>query len=398
MFRIFPESLHIPFMSIRWPAAALSLIVVIASLFFIASKGLNYGVDFSGGVQMVLRFADKVDVNEEKIRESLRGLGLADASVQRFGTDYGASDETKAQEYIVHFSSAFADDLITQAKIESQLSSLKTGEDSVLESFRFSGLEKAFFRTRGQVETETLFEEIKKIDFGLLKLNDVSVFGNREAREFELRFKNVAEEVTSAMITSFGEDSVSIQKLDFVGAKVGSDLKTAAILSILVTILLIFIYVFLRFDLAYAPGVVLALAHDVIITVGIFALVGMEFDLTVVAALLAVAGYSINDTIIVYDRIREMAEDLRGKRLVEILDIAISQTLNRTIITSGTTLIATGFLFVLGGPVIHSFAFALTIGILVGTYSSIFVASVLVLWVDNWLKVRESGSKKKKAA
>ena len=140
---------------------------------------------------------------------------------------------------------------------------------------------------------------------------------------------------------------------------------------------------------------VVALAHDVLITTGLFSFFEIDFDLTVVAALLTVAGYSINDTIIVYDRIREVAQDFRGKQFKSILDMAINQTLSRTVITSCTTLMATGILWVYGGPVIHSFAFALSVGVFVGTYSSIFVASTLLLWSDAWMnaKAKDKGSR-----
>lgn len=397
MFKIFRDDLLVPFMSLRWAAGFISLLAVLLSFYFIFTKGINYGVDFAGGVQLVLQFNDSSKANEDAIRKAFKDIGLNDASVQSFGADLGIGEQKKKPEYIVHFSSEFVEENAVKEKIAAALSQFKVGDQPVLSDFRFSGMEKAYFSTTQKLDNKKVAEDIQKMDFGLLKLIDVSPFGNLESHEYELRFENVSKQIEQKLAESFGEGTVSIQKLDFVGAKVGSDLKTAALLSILVTILLIFVYVFLRFDLAYAPGVVIALAHDVIITVGVFSLLGIEFDLTVVAALLTVAGYSINDTIIVYDRIREAAVEYRGKSFRDILDLAISQTLNRTVITSGTTMIATVVLFSIGGPVIHSFAMALSVGIFVGTYSSIFIAAALVLLVDDWMKKREQRAKKQAA-
>lgn len=396
MFRVFPEGFHFPFMNLRFPTAILSLIAMAGAIYFIATKGLNYGVDFAGGIQMVLQFAEDQEVSEGDLRAGLENIGITENSVQRFGGDF---QEPAANEFMINFPADFANDEETQAQIERVLGGAGGGEP-IVESFRFSGLEKAYFRLTQAMPLAEIRSKLEELDFGLVDLLDVNVFGSAEALEFEMSFSNVSEKVVAGLVEELGveKEKVSIQKLDFVGAKVGSDLKTSALLSVLVTILLVFIYIFVRFDLVYAPGVVLALGHDVLITTGLFALFGFEFDLTVVAALLTVAGYSINDTIIVYDRIREVSITYKGKKFSEILDIAISQTLNRTVITSATTIAATVILWLYGGPVIHSFAFALSAGVIIGTYSSIFVASTLVLWVDKWQKSNAAGARKAKAA
>lgn len=399
MFRIFPENLKIPFMSLRYVAGVLSVALIAGSIYFLSTKGLNFGVDFAGGIQMVLKFPSGSGVDAEKLRANLKNIGIEDASVQSFGTEF----EEHPSEYIVHFSSEFADDTALESKVEEILGGDPGApeEERLVSNLRFSGIEKAYFRLNKEVSIEEIRSQFESADFGMLQLEAVAPFGRASSREYEIRFQSISANVAASLEEEFSStdaDSISIEKVDFVGAKVGADLKTSALLSILVTIFLVFVYIFLRFDLIYAPGVILALAHDVLITTGIFSLLGVEFDLTVIAALLTVAGYSINDTIIVYDRIREVAAELKGKGFKDILDLAINQTLNRTVITSGTTMAATGILWVFGGPVIHSFAFALCIGILVGTYSSIFVAAALVLYFDNWQKKRSSGSKKKAAA
>ncbi|MFD2179487.1 protein translocase subunit SecF [Veronia pacifica] len=173
--------------------------------------------------------------------------------------------------------------------------------------------------------------------------------------------------------------NVEMRRIEFVGPNVGDELAEAGGLAILVSLICILLYVSVRFEWRLAAGAVLALAHDVIITIGIFSLLQVEVDLTIVAALLTVVGYSLNDTIVVFDRIRENFRKMRKGSPAEIMNASISQTLSRTLITSGTTLFVVIALFTQGGQMIHGFAMALLIGITVGTYSSIYVASALAL-------------------
>ncbi|HGS4652239.1 TPA: protein translocase subunit SecF [Vibrio cholerae] len=174
-------------------------------------------------------------------------------------------------------------------------------------------------------------------------------------------------------------DNVEMRRIEFVGPNVGDELTEAGGLAILVSLLCILLYVSVRFEWRLAAGAVLALAHDVIITLGIFSILQIEVDLTIVAALLTVVGYSLNDTIVVFDRIRENFRKMRKEEPAEIMNSSITQTLSRTLITSGTTLFVVIALFTQGGAMIHGFALALLLGITVGTYSSIYVASALAL-------------------
>ncbi|EIC2298761.1 TPA: protein translocase subunit SecF [Vibrio cholerae] len=173
--------------------------------------------------------------------------------------------------------------------------------------------------------------------------------------------------------------NVEMRRIEFVGPNVGDELTEAGGLAILVSLLCILLYVSVRFEWRLAAGAVLALAHDVIITLGIFSILQIEVDLTIVAALLTVVGYSLNDTIVVFDRIRENFRKMRKEEPAEIMNSSITQTLSRTLITSGTTLFVVIALFTQGGAMIHGFALALLLGITVGTYSSIYVASALAL-------------------
>jgi len=178
-----------------------------------------------------------------------------------------------------------------------------------------------------------------------------------------------------AILQQNSEQTISMRRVEFVGPQVGEELRDQGGLAMLVALGGILLYVSFRFQFKSAVGAILALVHDVIITIGVFSLTRMDFDLSVLAALLAVIGYSLNDTVVVLDRIRETFRNVRKRSPVEILNLSINQTLSRTLMTSLTTLLVLGALFLFGGEVIRSFAFALIIGVLVGTYSSIYVAS-----------------------
>jgi preprotein translocase subunit SecF len=209
------------------------------------------------------------------------------------------------------------------------------------------------------------------------------------ANEFLIRIQKSDEEqdlsalVSGSLDASYGQGKYDIRRLEMVGPQVGKDLREKGILSVFYAMIGILIYVTWRFELRFAIGAVIALFHDVLITLGAFSITGREIDLPIIAAFLAIIGYSLNDTIIVYDRIRENYGKHQKQGFPSVVNHSINETLSRTILTSGTTLLVVIALFIFGGGVIHNFAFALLVGILVGTYSSIFVASpVLIIWED----------------
>jgi preprotein translocase subunit SecF len=184
-----------------------------------------------------------------------------------------------------------------------------------------------------------------------------------------------------AVLQESSSEPVEMRRVEHVGAQIGEELTEQGGLAMLFALIGILIYVALRFEWRFALGAVLATVHDTVFTLGFFALFGIEFDLTVLAALLAVIGYSLNDTIVVFDRIRENFRRMRTGTVVDVMNVSINQTLSRTIMTSGTTLLVVLSLFIFGGQVIHGFALALIVGIVIGTVSSIYVASPLALWL-----------------
>ena len=192
----------------------------------------------------------------------------------------------------------------------------------------------------------------------------------------------VAEAIRVGLRERFGEGTYDVLRVETVGPKVGKDLWRSATLAVLAATLVMGAYIALRFEVRFGIGAAIALIHDVLMTIGALSLANMEFDLTTVAALLTVVGYSVHDTVIVSDRIRENMHKMRRETLARIMNVSINETLSRTLITSGTAILVTAALFVLGGSVIHSFAFALLVGFVVGTYSSIYVASPVVLYLE----------------
>ncbi len=236
-------------------------------------------------------------------------------------------------------------------------------------------------------EIEEIRDGLKTIGLGE---SEIQEFGSKNhilirVERSEGKLEEVGKRVKDSLIGEgkYQAEDIVIERVEMVGPKVGKDLREKALLSIIYAIIGIVIYISWRFEFQYAIAAIIALIHDVMVTMGVFSVADKEFTLVIVAAFLAIIGYSLNDTIVIFDRIRENMRR-RGKiGLVDVINTSINQTLSRTILTSGTTLMVVVALFFLGGEIIHDFSFALVIGVLVGTYSSIFIASVfLVYWAN----------------
>jgi len=223
-------------------------------------------------------------------------------------------------------------------------------------------------------------------DLGEVIVQDVGQGG----KEFQIRVLRgeqsgsgaVADAIKTGLREKFGEGTYDVLRVETVGPKVGKDLWWSAAWAVALATLVMGAYIALRFEWRFGIGAAIALVHDVLMTIGALAITHMEFDLTTVAGLLTVVGYSVHDTVIVSDRIRENMKKMRRESLATIINVSINETLSRTLITSGTAILVTAALFFLGGPVIHSFAFTLLVGFIVGTYSSIFVASPVLLYLE----------------
>ena len=217
----------------------------------------------------------------------------------------------------------------------------------------------------------------------------------REGTDFQIRVSeagttDAGEAVRLGLKEKFGEGAYDVLRVESVGPKVGRDLWRSATLAVLASTVMMGIYIALRFDLRFGIGAAMALVHDVLFALAAISLANMEFDLTTVAALLTLVGFSVNDNVVISDRIRENMRKTRRADMATVLNVAINETLSRTIINSGTVIFVAAALFVLGGPVIHSFAFTLLVGFIIGTYSSIFVTTPVVLFLDR-RRVRPAG-------
>ena len=228
-------------------------------------------------------------------------------------------------------------------------------------------------------------QAFEKMDLGGSVIQD---FGQPGANEYLVRLDKTSveigvlgDQIKKSLTDQFGADKFEVRRIEFVGPKIGQDLRQRGALSVIFATIMMGAYIWLRFDLRFGIGAVIALAHDVLIAVGALILANYEFDLTIIAALLTIVGFSVNDTVVICDRIRENMRKIKRETLESIINISINETLSRTIITTGTALLVLVSLYVLGGAVIRPFAFTLLVGFISGVYSTIFIASpVILMW------------------
>ena len=288
--KLVPDNTKIDFVGVRMIAFAITLIYIVVSLSFVGFKGLNFGIDFKGGILMEVKTKGPADLNSMRTR--LDSLGVGEVSLQGFGAP---------------------DDVLI--RLEHQ-----------------AGDEKA---------QEVAVDRVKGV---------------------------------------LGDTVESYRRTEFVGPKVGRELIEGGVIAVVASVLAIAAYVWFRFEWQFAIGAIVALTHDVIGTFGIFSILGLEFNLSSVAAVLTIAGYSINDTVVIFDRIRENLRKYKSMDVKELINLSINETLARTIMTSMTTLLAVTAVFAFGGEVLRGFSFAMIFGILIGTYSTVYVASSVVIY------------------
>ena len=245
---------------------------------------------------------------------------------------------------------------------------------------------------------QILFNDDNKIEINELRLilkstnlnnSEITQFGKNNEYRIKTSINNQSGEINNIFTEKFSQYNYEIRRIENVGPKIGNELQLQAIYAIGLALIMIMIYIGFRFDRFYSFGSLVAIVHDVLITLGIFSLLNLEIDLSIVAAFLTIVGYSLNDTIVIFDRFRENWQKDLKLSMNEIANLSLNQTLSRTIITSLTTLIVVSILYYIGGEVIKYFAFALIIGVLIGSYSSIFIASPFMLYLKSKLPVEE---------
>ena len=314
--QIFNKRTEIDFLGKRTAPMIISAVLIVATIFLLATRGLNFGLDFTGGTLLELSYEEAADI--AAVRSELEKGGITDAVVQHFGTTR---------------------DVLVRLPV-------KQGGDTAETSNRVIGL----LRT---------------------SVGENLVEGRLGQKDNTQMCRGLANAERACHI--------QVRRVEFVGPQIGDELVDKGGQALIFTLIAILFYVMFRFEWRFSVGAVIAVAHDVLLTFGFFSLTQVEFDLTVLAALLAVLGYSLNDTIVVFDRIRENFHTLRKSVVIDIMNRSINDTLARTVITSGTTLLALTSLFVFGGEIIHGFSIALIVGVIVGTYSSIYIATPSVL-------------------
>ena len=369
---------YIDFMKYRAPVVGVLALAATLSLVSLFYPGPNYGIDFAGGTEVQLQFNG--DTTPGEVRAALEEAGYSRPDV--------VSVEGEPNQYIIRVRevSSLPDDQVERirAAVDSALG------EGVLQEMKVSpGGDKITIRVNGEIFEQELQEALVAGGANVRSVRQLA--GSRDPR-YEAYLVGVADEVTEQLAQTFGDRAPdTVLRVEWVGPKAGEQLRDAAIQSLLYAIAFIMLYVAFRFDLRFAPGGVIAMLHDALITLGVYVLVQKEVNLTTVAALLTIMGYSINDTIVVYDRIRENMVRVRDKSLRELINISTSQMLSRTIVTSLTTLLSVSAFFFLGTGVIRDIAFALGVGILIGTVSSIFIAAPITELMDRRLFNRARG-------
>jgi preprotein translocase subunit SecF len=316
---LFKIKRDIPFMRHAVILNVISALTFLAAVFFLATKGLHYSVEFTGGTVMELHYPQAAD--QEKIRATLRGIGYEAPEVATFGT---------------------AQDILLRLPI-------------------IEGQASAGASTR-------VFNAICASEQGTPKVTQVTTEDGETVDR-------------TACVGPNGQELVGLQRVEFVGPAVGEELFQNGLNALVMTIIGVIVYLAIRFEWKFAVSAIIANLHDVVIILGFFAFFQWEFSLTVLAATLAVLGYSVNESVVIFDRIREMFRKQRKMSVPEVMDHAITSTISRTIITHGSTQIMVLSMLLFGGPALHYFALALTIGILFGIYSSVFVAAAMAMWL-----------------
>jgi preprotein translocase subunit SecF len=365
----FKSTKTIDFLKYRRLCAIGSSVVVAASLLGLFVPGPNYGIDFRGGTELEVEFKGKVTSAE--LRDAVTGLGYRRPEVVEV--------TGKDNRFIIRIQevSSLAADKVDKIRSGAQaaLGAVK------IDAFKVSpGGDKIALRFSESVDTATVEKAL--VDAGA-RVRAVAVFGSAQDNRFEVMLSGVGDEVVKGLHQKLGDRAPETPlRVEWVGPKAGEQLRTAALKAMLYAIAFILVYVAFRFDLRFAPGGIVALLHDALVVVGAYVLLQKEFTLGTVAAILTVIGYSINDTIVIYDRIRENMQRMRDVGLGQLINVSTTQTLSRTIITSSVTMLSILGFFVWGTPVIQDIVFALAIGFISGTYSTIYIAAPFTEWMD----------------
>ena len=363
---------------------ALSALLLIAGALSIFSQGgLKYGLDFKGGTNVDVRFAQPPDV--DKLRNGLQAQGIKNSEIQGIGDRVGTS---VASEVVIGLE--LRPDVDQDAEKNQVINALNAlygtpGDNKPTFNSATPSTLSAFLTDKDPLILGTnAGDKYTQLSKDLLAYRDKTKNGVLTNFDDLSQVSGATPAVVSSLKQNYALGAFAIRNVEIVGPKVGAELRLQAVYVTLYALLGMLVYIAFRFEWVYGAAAVLAVFHDVLITLGLFSLFHFEISLTVIAALLTLVGYSMNDTIVIFDRIRENNRLLRRESFADVVNQSINQTLSRTILTSGLTFLTVLVLFLMGGQVLRAFSFALVVGIVVGTYSSFGIAAPLVVFWNNW--------------
>jgi preprotein translocase subunit SecF len=384
--KIFKEDTNIKFMNKRYFAFALSLLIILAGIIVFKTRGFNLGIDFTGGT--LIEASYRIPTRVSELRSRLSGIGLQKSTIQRVG-----EGEDKFFIKTVKFSDTSIEtekdlNLDEQERFSRTIKNalLSNEEKSFIEQGKrdlnnMSSIEISGFLESKGIPEDTAKESAEKITTFRKDSSTGLIMNAGELEKLDLK-----KTVISLLNENTYLGNFTFLSFEIVGPQVGHDMRTKVILATVWALLGMLIYIAFRFKFIYGVSAVITLFHDVLVSLSFILFFNIEFSLTVVAALLTIIGYSLNDTIVIFDRVRDNVKLMRRDDASLLLDRSVNQTLSRTIMTSGTTLLTVMALFFLGGEVIHTFAFTLMVGIIIGTYSSIYQSCAwLKIWENSFL-------------
>jgi preprotein translocase subunit SecF len=372
------KNTNFDFLGKKWPFIIASLVLTAAGFLSLAIKGgPRYGIDFRGGAQVYVKFAQLP--SQDKLRAALAAK-----------LPGGAPDivEVKGENALIIGTELHDENALQQARtiiVKTLADTFGSSEGNKLD-INNSGQQALADRLRDRLaQAGATEEQLQAVTKAIMKFRDSPSQGGGIIRDFNQLsgVPGVTPQVLAALNQEAYAAPYSVSGWEIVGPKIGGELRKQALYVILSALGGMLVYIAFRFEWIYGVAAVIAVFHDTLITLGLFSIFDKEISLTVVAALLTLVGYSMNDTIVVFDRIRENLKMMRREKLQNVINLSVNQTLSRTVLTSGLTLLTALSLWIFGGPVLNGFSFALVVGIIIGTYSSIFVASpILVFWQD----------------
>ena len=383
-------------MAVRWYWIGLSLFLTLGAIGLLLAGKARLGTDFTGGTEVEIAF--KRPVSPGDLRSAVVKAGFSAPGVIK------VDDPKNPNRYLIRVEEVSTISLEKQAEIERVLciNASEGSETCPLErqatEIKFSpGGDKISVRFRNPPDLDWVKERISPVKGVVLRPGAHNpMLQNARDNKVEIQLMSKGDQLMTGLKQGLGAEAVPDLALrtEWIGPRAGAQLRDSAMKSIAISIVLIMAYIALRFDLRFAPGGVLALTHDALGTIGILIVLGKEINLTTIAAALTIVGYSVNDTVIVYDRVRENLGKLRGTSFFDLINISTSEMLGRTLLTSSTVVISLLAFFIWGTGELKDFALALTIGVILGTYSSIYVALPFTEWLDHTL-FSKVGSKKR---